>query len=359
MQWHITDRCGLQCRHCYQERQWGRDLALNDLLHILGQYKALLKQWQRLPGHHPVGHITVTGGDPFVRTDFFELLDHFRKHRKHFTFSILTNGLNLDRPTVQRLKQFSPQYVQVSLEGEQSIHDRIRGQGNFQRTVAAIRQLVQAKIPALIAFTAHKENANQFGRVAQLGQRLGAKKVWADRLIPAGRGLALTDQTLNAVETWRFFIGMDKERLKDRCRTPVSMHRALQFMVSGGSPYHCTAGDSLICVLSGGDMVPCRRMPMVVGNVLQSPMAKIYYESKQLQALRDPSKISKGCRHCRHALTCRGGLRCLSYAVHHDPFIADPGCWVAGRHGTTDNEQVTYENRKSFTKISKSTATLS
>jgi radical SAM protein with 4Fe4S-binding SPASM domain len=363
LQWHITDRCNLRCRHCYQSNHSAGDLPLDALLSILDQYKVLLSKWRIRSKHRALGHINITGGEPFLRADFFPFLERLRRYCRLFTFSILTNGHCIDRQTAQHLKQLAPRYIQVSLEGSPACHDQIRGQGSYCQTVSAIKHLVKAGIPTLMSFTAHKMNVGQFAHVAQLGRQLGVTKIWADRLIPAGRGAALMDQTLDAQETWRFFIAMDQERLRNNRRTQIAMHRALQFLVSGQTPYACTAGDSLICVLANGDLVPCRRMPIVVGNVLQSPMDRLYDQSEIFRMLRDDQTISMECRHCRHRPTCRGGLRCLSYSIYNDPFRADPGCWVARAYPsaakTTNNDQGFYEYRKSFTEISQSASALS
>lgn len=57
------------------------------------------------------------------------------------------------------------------------------------------------------------------------------------------------------------------------------MHRALQFMVGGGEPYHCSAGDTPITILPNGDVLPCRRMPVIAGNLFNQPLQEIYFES--------------------------------------------------------------------------------
>lgn len=331
LQWHITERCGAHCRHCYQDAQAHSELPLAQLLLILDQYKAFLTQWRRLSRRHIGGHITITGGDPFMREDFPRLLEILAHHRKWFTFAVLTNGTAIDGPTVRFLESLTPRFVQVSLEGARSTHDHLRGEGDFDQTVAAIGRLVGADIPTAIAFTAHKGNIREFSEVADIGRRLGATRVWADRLIPLGRGSAMSHQMLDPNETWQLFVRMDKERAKDNGKTRIAMHRALQFMVAGGTPYRCTAGDTLLTILANGDLVPCRRMPIVVGNVMESNLADLYFKADLFRQLRDESRISSECTHCRHAWTCRGGLRCLAYAVHGDPFRADPGCWVAGR----------------------------
>jgi len=84
-----------------------------------------------------------------------------------------------------------------------------------------------------------------------------------------------------------------------------------------------------VTLQANGDIYPCRRMPIRVGNVLEAPLVEAYYESELFRKLRDQNHIAEGCEGCRHAARCGGGLRCLSYAITGDPFKADPGCWHA------------------------------
>ena len=334
LQWHITERCNLSCSHCYQENISSEELSLNDLIKILGQYKKLLEAWRSKKFPEKVkGHITVTGGEPFIRKDFIDLLEILSANKEHFSFAILTNGTYLDKEMANRLHKLAPNFVQVSVEGKQETHDKIRGKGNFKKTVSALKYLVRKRVQTLISFTAHRGNYQEFIDVARLGMKLGVSRVWADRLIPYGKGSALCEQVMTPDETRQFFRMMNKSRYEvmasSRSQTEVAMHRALQFLVSAGAKdYHCSAGDTLITVMPNGDLYPCRRMPIRVGNVLETPLIDLYYDSELLCALRDQSIISDGCQDCSHQDRCRGGLKCLSYAITGDPFKADPGCWL-------------------------------
>ena len=155
LQWHVTERCNLRCAHCYQESYSGSELEFGQLLNILGQYQDLLAEWRSTSKRRNLrGHITVTGGEPFVRSDFLDLLEVFAAHRKHFSFAILTNGTFIDTAMVRRLRKLRPAFVQVSMEGSQATHDRIRGAGNFDRTVTAIKHLVRHRRFARAPFRA-------------------------------------------------------------------------------------------------------------------------------------------------------------------------------------------------------------
>ena len=334
-QWHITDRCNLRCAHCYQQTYAGEELAFQDLIHILDQFIDLLDRWLKDCSRRVRGHVTVTGGEPFVRSDFPDLLKVLASHRQRFSFAILTNGSLIDASMVRLLKKVGPSFVQVSIEGKPASHDRIRGTGNFARTVAAVETLVQHGVRTFISFTAHQGNFREFAHVARLGRDLRVDRVWADRLIPQGSGSALSETVLTPEETHEFFDIMYKARTEASRkwfgRTEIAMHRGLQFLVAGGTPYHCTAGDSLVTVMPNGDLFPCRRMPIRIGNIFETSLSELYYQSDLLCALRDRTRSGDGCEDCCYAALCRGGLKCLSHAVHQDPFKADPGCWLAKR----------------------------
>lgn len=332
LQWHVTERCNLRCTHCYQECYSGEELSFQHLLKVLSQYKELLARWRAMAKPRKVrGHVTVTGGEPFVRRDFFDLLEVFAANRKHFSFAILTNGTFIDAAIARRLRKLRPAFVQVSIEGSRATHDAIRGPGNFDRAVSALKHLVRMRIRTLISFSAHRANFREFPDVARLGRRLRVSRVWADRVIPSGTGSALREQVLTPDETREFFEIMHAARREEKRRwfgrTEIATHRALQFLVAGGRPYRCTAGDTLITVQPNGDLYPCRRMPIRVGNLIETPLAELYYTSDLFRALRNRDRVSDGCQDCCHRRACRGGLKCLSYAVTGDPLKADPGCF--------------------------------
>lgn len=333
LQWHLTDRCNLRCAHCYQDSYASEEVGFRDLLHILDQFKDLLEKWRAETGRFVRGHVTVTGGEPFLRKDFPELLEILAAHRRSFSFAILTNGSLIDLSTALLLRKLRPAFVQVSIEGAQGSHDDIRGAGEFDRAVKGIRCLVQERVRTFISFTAHRGNFREFREVARLGRQLRVARVWADRMIPSGVGSRLADQALTREETREFFEIMHAARSESGGqwfgRTDIAMHRALAFLFSGGTPYHCTAGDRLITVMPNGDVLPCRRMPVRVGDLFETSLEQLYYESDFLRGLRDRRRCAQGCEECCYSALCRGGLKCLSYSVTNDPFKADPGCWLA------------------------------
>lgn len=330
LQWHITERCDLNCSHCYQDDARGEELEFIDFLWILDQFQDLLNTRKRDTGRPVMGHVTLTGGEPFLRDDFMDLLQAVAEARAWTRFSILSHGGLIDKRIARELARLRPAYVQLSLEGAEATHDRIRGAGSFRKTVAGIGALKRAGIPVMISFTAHKANYQEFGEVVRIACRRGVAKVWADRLVPLGRGAAA--DALSPEETRAFFRIMrqarDNARKRWFCKTEVAMHRALQFLEGNGPAYHCSAGKSLLALLPDGTLVPCRRLPIPVGNVMETPLSELYESSPVLRSLRDPLRLPAECGGCSHRKRCRGGLRCLSHATTGDPFSKDPGCYL-------------------------------
>ena len=324
MQWHLTERCNLRCTHCYQEAVRAPELPPGSWLRILEQYEAFLADTGAR------GQITLTGGEPFVMRDLPVLLERIASQRQHYGFAILTNGTLIDAALAQRLSAWGVRFVQVSIDGDRATHDRIRGAGNFDRALAGVGHLVRAGVPTYLSFTAHRQNFRQFPEIARLGRELGVARVWSDRLIPQGQGTELQDQLLSPVETREFIQLMAQARAKvsgTGC-TEVAMNRALQFQSGQGQPYHCTAGDTLITVMPNGDLYPCRRLPIRVGNLLETPLEELY-QCDLFRALRDRTGVCQGCEGCLYAHLCGGGLHCLAYAVTGGIFRSDPGCWLA------------------------------
>lgn len=301
IQWHITERCNCRCRHCYQEDNRAEASAA-ELEDIRRQVESFL---ERRPGL-----ITITGGEPLVHPCFYNLLQELR-----CPFAVLTNGTLIDRETARHLAELKPRFVQISIEGRAKTHDYIRGPGTFSRAVQGITYLVEAGLRVLISFTAHRGNYQELPYVARLGRKLGVDKVWVDRLIPAGAGSELG--SLSIIETRRLFIMMKKNK--------VARDRALQFL-AGGQPYRCQAGRNLLAILPGGEVLPCRRLPIVAGNLHETNLEDIY-QGACFKELRQKSCTQ--CAPCLYSEICDGGLRCLAYALTGSPFESDPGCWIA------------------------------
>ncbi len=321
LQWHLSENCNLKCLHCYQENHKPIQLEFDKLVIIYKQFKELLNKKKMK------GHINITGGEPLCNPYLFKLLDLIKEDSDLITFSILTNGTLINEKIAKKIKSYNPLYVQVSLEGGKKTNDYIRGKGTYKKIAEGIVNLRKENIFTSISFTATSLNYKEFPKVVRYARKYGVNNVWSDRFIPLGdsdKSLAL-----NYEQTREYLEIMNKERNKlkkvKNSNTTISMYRALQFQMTNDFAYGCTAGDTLLTVMENGDLVPCRRMPITIGNLFDRSMYDLYINSDVLKALRE-KKIPDECIDCEHSEVCHGGLKCLTYAMYKDLNHKDYGC---------------------------------
>ncbi len=322
LQWHLSENCNLKCLHCYQENHKPIQLKYEKLEEIYNQYKELLKKLN-MPGH-----INLTGGEPLCNPYLFKILDLIKKDSEMISFSILSNGTLITEEIAKKLKSYNPYYVQVSLEGGRKTNDYIRGKNTYKQIAEGIKNLRKQDIFTSISFTATKLNYKEFPKVVKYARKYNANNVWSDRYIPLGDSKD-QDLCMNYEQTRQYLeiMGNERRKLKNKKNniTTISMYRALQFQMTNDYAYGCTAGDTLLTVMENGDLVPCRRMPIVVGNLFEDTMYNLYKNNEILKDLRK-NKVPDECSSCEHSDRCRGGLKCLTYALYKDLNKKDVGC---------------------------------
>lgn len=325
IQWHITEQCNQRCTHCYQKDYQFEGLPLEKQIYILEKISEFASLFREKDKRFKA-HINFTGGEPFLHNDFIKLLE-VTYLQKLFSFGILSNGLLPDDDILQKLKKLKPSFIQISLEGGKTINDKIRGNGSFEIIKKALKTYKRLDIPVMISFTANSLNYKDFPSVVKVSRKYKAIKVWADRYLPAYTSDPLT---LSKDQTKEFFQILYAEKNKHRLssKTVISTNRALQFLICGGKPYQCSAGKNLLTILPNGDLVPCRRLPLVLGNLLTDNLNELYQSNQVLISLRENPANIPDCSKCYYKSSCNGGLKCLSYSTLGDYRKRDPGCWL-------------------------------
>lgn len=316
LQWHIIHRCNLRCSHCYQE-EYQSESSLENLKKIFYQYINFCTE------HHFKGHINFTGGEPFLSENLFPLLRLCED--SGITYGILTNGTLLDKETVKRLSALKKlSFVQVSIDGSRKVHDKVRGQGNFKKAFYGLKLLKRAGIQTMVSFTCHKGNMNELKKVIRIVRRQNIDRFWTDRLIPIGSS---TENILSSEEYSDIIRILTKEHFRKKLfsKTEVHLNRALQFTEGGNCYYRCSAGTELLTVLADGTLLPCRRLPLPIGNCFETDMNVLYENSEIILDLKN-SGIPDDCLACPKSEWCRGGAKCLTYAVTGDYHGKDINC---------------------------------
>ncbi len=335
LQFHVTGRCNLQCRHCYRVEGDVQPLSFNDVLTVLKQYKELLEYYNEKRGTSRKGHVNITGGEPFIREDIADILEYLGRNRDCCTYGVLSNGSFLDERLISVLRDTDAKFVQLSIDGDRKTHDALRAQGDYDRVLASAQLLEKSGIRTLISFTANAENYRFLPAAAKECRAKGISRLWSDRLVPIGGGEDMSALAIGADKLESYLNALKKARggalvRRMHPKTEVTMNRALQFQ-GGGKMYACAAGNSLITVDEFGRVMPCRRMPIYCGDVFTSTLKAIYCGSEVFRRLRG-MPVPDECSECAYSYYCRGGAKCQSYAVYGSFERADPGCpFAAGK----------------------------
>ena len=84
-------------------------------------------------------------------------------------------------------------------------------------------------------------------------------------------------------------------------------------------------GRGVAFVSHTGEVSPSGFLPVVVGNVRESPLTDIYRSAPLLLDLRDSDRLGGRCGRCEYRTVC-GGSRARAYATYRDPLAEDPAC---------------------------------
>lgn len=328
LQLHITGKCNLRCKHCYQEFYNDEILSYEQIKKIIKQFIKLKCKYNKKKNINKKGSVCITGGEPFVRKDIFDILKFLNQYKDDIDFFILTNGTLITDEIAKKLKEFNLLYVQVSIDGNEEVHNSIRGCENFRKALDGIDVLKKYNIPVCVSFTANRVNYKTFSEVVDCCVEHNVNLVWSDRMVPMGNGKEIMDNCLSAEENMDYFSILLKNRnrlQKNNSSTWISMDRSLQFILSKEKPHMCVAADSIITINEKGEILPCRRMPIVCGNILNDNICDVYFNNDTFKDLRK-RVIAKGCEKCRFRYLCNGGAKCISYAIYNNYNIAEPFC---------------------------------
>lgn len=311
LQWHITHECNLHCIHCYQEDCYCV-MPYREMLEALDKYEAYL----RAKGYE--GQINLTGGEPLLHPEFFKIASEIR--RRGIRLGILTNGTLIDAECVGRIAELDPVFVQISLDGGENVHESIRGAGSFPKALSGIDRLKECGIRVLVSFTVMQQNFRELKHVAAVCAKHHVDKLWWDRVVTDDASQYLTTEQFREVS---------RTAAKLAKRYPfISNSRALEWIPEGGCGYECSAGKRLLIFLANGDMMACRRLPFVIGNIKEVTDLQTMLEQNEIMKKLAVPAFPKDCAACKYFYKCAGGARCVTYAQTGRLDLKDVNCYL-------------------------------
>lgn len=342
--WNVTNRCNLQCRHCYidaQDRQYSGELSTAEAMAFIDDLATL-----------PVPVLLLSGGEPLLREDIYALAAHAAAQGIRPVLS--TNGTLITPEVATRLREAGLQYVGVSLDGDETVHDYFRGrQGAFAAALAGLEKAREAGLKTGIRFTVNRHNLATLPAVLELAAARGIPRFCLYHLVYAGRGrdMAAQDITLEEKRAVMDLLIQKAQEFKARGvdieilttdnhadgihllhyieqTAPARAAEVKRLLAMHGG---CSAGQKMANVDPLGNVHACQFWGhKILGNVRQEKFSRIWLHTSDawLAALRDKAAHLTGrCGSCRYQAYC-GGCRIRAEAVHGDIWAEDPACYL-------------------------------
>jgi len=317
----------------------------------------------------PGTFLILTGGEPLLRPDIFDLAAEGRGHG--FTVVLGTNGVLLRERQARLMKAHGIQGASLSLDStDPARHDAFRRlPGAWRGAVRATEALRGEGIDFALHMSVTDWNVGEIPAMIDLARALGARVLNFFFLVRTGRGAGLTDIPPAQYEAILTYLARVQgvaprgatasaapagdpatmtasvlERAEDPWSAPVGRadgllirakcaphFRRILYQLDPGSPLlanyahgSCPAGKYYCRITPTGDVTACPYMPVPAGNLRERGFAELWERARVFTDLRE-GPLGGRCGACEFRELC-GGCRCRAYATYGDYLAEDPAC---------------------------------
>lgn len=301
--YEASEKCNLRCKFCYTNPKVKNEPYFGDL----EISKRIIDKLVTLN----VVNLIISGGEPLLRKDLFELISYAKDKIKYI--SLTTNGILLGNEEAKKLKELEVDSVQISIESsDEKIHNYLRGKGTFKKAMNAVRCLKKygfKKDQLYITATTTKVNIKTLKRFKKFAEDLGVRAGFSFYQ-PVGRGYKNDEFALSQEDSYKFLFDLIAERYGD-----IYIDESLNFKECKLSKKlipllknHCGMVIKMMGVKEFGEVVPCHLFfsdkKMVIGNILEKDISEKLF--KFYQSLPTVDEV-EGCKDCNVRYFCGNG----------------------------------------------------
>ncbi len=257
-----------------------------------------------------VPQIVFTGGEPTLREDLVELIEH----SKEFVTGLVTNGRRLAL-LAGDLNLAELDYVQVSFESHvPEIHDKMVGvTGAWQETRDGILAALKNNLSVITNTTITKDNLAQLPDMVQAGSALGLKMMACNTLICSGRGTCSKKDSGVSIDELKTTLSKAVEvaeevGVKLQWYSPTC-YKQFNPMEFGFGVKACSAAQYNMTIEPDGSVIPCQSwFKERLGNMIEDDWKNIW-NHPVAAGFRDKAylKDRKECEGCEYLPRCSGG----------------------------------------------------
>jgi radical SAM protein with 4Fe4S-binding SPASM domain len=316
---NVTEKCNIRCVHCYWEEYGAhKDPSLDQIEQILRRFKKLGRHY-RETGRHI---LTLGGGEPLVRSDLEKIIK--LSVRRGFRVRLVTNATILTDKRARALRKAGLKIAQVSLDGAcEETHDRVRGKGNWARSMQGIQALKNAGIFVILSYVLLPGiNMEEAPRLLDLARKL--KVAGAKYARPVKEGQAVVHAIKIQGDYWGAFNRIVDHANEIRYKRLLLFFDPLAHLLPMEQPNRtrgiwglatdlCQCDNTELIEVNGGsgDIYYCR-IRVKLGNIWKDDLQKLWDSHPILVGLRR-KEAGGACKGCSAWSACRGGCPAVTY----------------------------------------------
>jgi AdoMet-dependent heme synthase len=291
VQLDLTYRCNERCVHCYLDHDDHGEMTTAEIKHLLKEL-----------ADAGVFILTLSGGEIFLRKDFFELLEYARRTLM-FCVKLKTNAMLIREREAARIRDLGVESVQISIYSHRpEVHDALTVvPGSLKRSLDAVRFLKSQGLRVIIANVLMTQNMQDYPAVRALAAELGVDCTLDPTITPMMDG----DRSVLS-------LGVGQNALRQVLRDPSLVGEVEEFCAISTNPDEdalenlpCSAGHTSCYVSPYGDVYPCVQFPLPTGNVRKQRFIDIWRHSDAMKDVRSIRvKDLTTCTSCSHVASC-------------------------------------------------------
>lgn len=343
MEFAVTGKCNYNCLHCFN----AADNAPLMSEWTLDEAKTMLEQAQKCG----LNAITLTGGEPMLHKNFFEIIEEIYKRGMYVT-ELNTNGHFIDQAALDRLKALGCYpVIKISFDGI-GHHDWLRNRGGAEENaLAALRLCKENGFEVWAQTNVHRRNIGAILPTARLLDEIGADNMRVIRTSESPRWKENAGGAcLDVYEYYDRMYEFAAEYSKEQHSMDIDIWQFLTIFPGKKAfrvrPVECAEGeyrDSLpvcrgnrgkIAVAANGNVYPCLQLSGFydarkdyLGNVKTDGLQPLLQSGKYLDEVCTTVKAladnNPKCASCEYFKYCVGGCRALAFGLTGDRLGSD------------------------------------
>lgn len=299
----LTESCNLNCSMCIRGRQQGASMDIGALVRVLEE--------NDLAAHD----LVVTGGEPSLHGNYTEIV-HMMAAKAH-TVSVTSNG-TLDL-RLEELVGLDNLNFQISLDGDRTAHNGIRGENAFERTWTTLEKLDAMGMKYSVASVASRKNQEGILRLLpELKALKNMRHLSVSYEMPFGSAAGL--EGIMTAEEWNSFvdslIAKAEFRLKVKKIFAFELYDRNKAGFEGKRIINCGSGIDKIYVYPDFKVYPCTCLTdFLVGDLANQSLSEILDGEPMKVFTRYKLDAGSACQGCRYKSLCNGG--CIGMSYHY------------------------------------------